>query len=131
MNFLRKQSAKLALWLLKRAKYAPPETKNLILTEAVKHLFNTISADDILKENPDGTIRFEDKVLTSSYRQDLREQAKLLSSLLLWKVLQKDIKYQLNKKMFEEARITEDVLWSKLLMWLNDCINTRIEKLKK
>ena len=123
--------AKLALWLLKQTKYAEPETKNLVLTEAVKHLFNTISADDILKENPDGTIRFEDKILPASYKKDLQEQANLLPNLLLWKVLQKDIKYQLNKKLFEEARITEDVLWNKLILWMNDCINTRIEKLKK
>lgn len=123
--------AKLALRLLKKCKYADKQTKNLILTEAIKHLFNTVSADDILKENLDGTIKFEDKILPSSYSQDLREQAKLLPNLLLWKVLQADIKYQLNKKMFEESLITEDVMWGKLLIYLNDIIKTRIEKLQK
>lgn len=130
MNFVKHNLARLALWSLKKAKYADEGTKNMILTEAVKHLFNTVSADDILKENPDGTIRFEDRVLTENYRKDLREQAKLLPELLLWKVLQADIKYQLNKKMFEEPLITQDVMWGKLLIFYNDVINTRIKKLK-
>lgn len=130
MNFIKHSLASLALWMLKQSKYADERTKNMILTEAVKHLFNTVSADDILKENPDGTIRFEDKILTENYRKDLREQAKLLPELLLWKVLQADIKYQLNKKMFEEPLITQDVMWGKLLVFYNDVIQTRIKKLK-
>jgi len=131
MNFLKHKLAQLALWAIKQSKYADEKTKNMILTEAVKHLFNTVSADDILKENPDGTIRFEDRTLSQTYRKDLREQAKLLPDLLLWKVLQADIKYQLNKKMYEESLITQDVMWGKLIMWYNDIIRTRIERLKK
>ena len=131
MNFLKHQLAKLALWALKQGKYADDKTKNMILTEAVKHLFNTISADDILKENPDGTINFKGRMLTPNYRKDLREQAKLLPDLMLWKVLQADIKYQLNKKMFDEPLITQDVMWGKLLLYYNDVIKTRIDKLKK
>ena len=130
-NFLKHLSARFALWLLNNVKYTDLKTRNMVLTEAVKHLFNTVSADDILKENPDGTIKFENKTFTPNYRQDLREQAKLLPDLFLWKVLRADIKYQLNKKMFQESLITEDVMWGKLLLWLWDCIETRIDKLKK
>ncbi len=121
--------AKLALFILKHIK--DESAKNAVLTEAVKHLFCTISADDILKENSDGTLKFEDKLLDFSYRKDLREQAKLLPNLLLWRVIQKDIQYQLRKKMFEEATITGDMVWGKLLIWLNDVIKTRIERLQK
>lgn len=126
-----KYLAKLALWMLKSAKYSDETTKNMVLTEAVKHLFNAISAEDILKENPDGTLNFEDKTLPVSYRKDLREQANLLPNLMLWKVLMKDIQYQLNKKMYLESQITQDMLWGKLITWLWDVLNTRIRSLQK
>ena len=72
---------KLALRIIK--KYANEETRREILTEAVEHLFYTISADDILKVNPDGTLQFEGKTLDASYRKDLREQVALLENLLI------------------------------------------------
>ena len=88
---MRKLFVYLALWMLKNAKYADEEIKNKVLTEAVCHLFNTISAEDILKFNDDGSIRFEDKIFPSTYKKELREQAELLPKLLLWKIIQKKI----------------------------------------
>lgn len=103
--------------------------KHIVLTEAVKDLFNTISADDILRFEKDGSIKFEDKTLPSVYKKDLQEQAKLLPNLMLWRIIKKDIQYQLNKKMFQESKITEDLLWGKLILWLYDCMETRIKQL--
>ena len=131
MGIFRRFAVAAALWLLRKGKYADEATKNKVLSEAVKHLLNAVGPEDILKENPDGTIQFEGKLLMPNYRKDLREQAKLLPSLLLWRVLQADIKYRLNKKMFTESLITADVMWGKLLLWMNDVITTRLEQLKK
>jgi len=120
---------KLALWIIKHC--SNEETRIMVLNEAVKHLFYTVSLDDILKVNPDGTIQFEGKTMDSSYRKELREQANLLENLLLWKVINKDITYQLQKKMFNEAVINNDVVWGKLLTFLWDIIKQRISQLKK
>lgn len=120
---------KLALFLLKRVKNE--KTRDYVLKEAVKHLFCAVSAEDILKENPDGTLEFEGKTLPESYKKDLQEQANLLTSLLLWKVLQKDIEYQLRKKMFEETIINGDMVWGRLVVWMWDVIKTRLERLKR
>ena len=119
---------KLALFLLKRIKNE--KTRQFLLKEAVKHHFCAVSSEDILKENPDGTIQFEGKTLDATYKRDLQEQANLLTNLLLWKVLQKDIEYQIRKKMFEETVIKEDMVWGRLIVWLWDVIDTRISKLK-
>lgn len=119
----------LALLLLKLLK--SENARHFVLTEAVKHLFNTVSAEDLLKFNIDGTIQFEDKVLPASYKKDLQEQAKLLPSLFLWKVLKKDIQYQLRKKMFEQTSVSQDLLWGKLITFYDDIIRTRIETLGK
>src|SRR3990167_10583821 len=119
MSFLQEQKLKLALWLLKSE---DEKVKRAILAEAVVHLFNAISEEDILKENPDGTVQYDGKTLPANYLKDLKEQAKLLPDLLLWKVLKKDVQYQLRRKMFEEARIDLDVVWGQLLTFLWDVI---------
>lgn len=123
---MRKLLVKLALYILKNSE----KERDIILTEAVKKLFCTVSADEILKENPDGTIQFEGKTLDASYKKNLQEQANLLTNMLLWKVLKKDVEYQLRKKMFEETVLNGDMVWGKLLTFLWDIINTRITRLK-
>lgn len=115
---------KIALWILK--KY-----KRQVLQEAVKELYCGVTSDDILKENPDGTIRFEDKILTPDYKKNLREQAEIFDKLMLWKVLKKDVEYQLRKKMFEEAKCDLDVVWGQLATFLWDVIEDRLRKLRK
>ena len=97
---MRRFSSQLALWLIRRA---DEKTKREILKEAVKDLFCAISADDILKENPDGTMNFEGKLIDASFRKELRGQAETLERMFLWKILRKDIEYALRRKMFEEA----------------------------
>jgi hypothetical protein len=119
---------KITLWILKKA---DDKIRLEILTEVTKDLFYTISADDILKVNPDGTMQFEGKTLDVSYRKDLRAQAELLENMLLWKVLKRDVEYQLWKKTFYETSIQNDVVWGKLLTFLWDILKTRINQLKK
>ena len=118
--------AKIALFLLKHDK----KNRDIVLTEAVKHLFCAISADDILKRNKDGFMEFEGKVLSEGQVKSLKEQADILTNLLIWKVLKKDVAYQLRKKMFEEAVIQGDMTWGRLMTFLWDILETRIEKLK-
>jgi hypothetical protein len=128
---MRKFLVKLALYVIKSQKYTDEETRKLILGEAVAHLFNTVTADDVLKENPDGSFKFEDKTLPNIYRKDLKEQAKLIPNLLLWKVIQKDIQYQINKKMYQECKITTDMLWGQMILYYNELINERIKRMSK
>ncbi len=104
--------------------------KHEILTEAVKHLFNTIGPEDILKKDGKGQWIFEGRVLHKTEVEDLQVQALALLHSKLWKVLQADIKFQLNRKMFLESNITMDVMWGKLLMFLNNIIETRITNMK-
>jgi len=125
---MKRLVAKTALWLLK---WVDEGTKREILTEVVKDKFCIVGADEILKENPDGTMNFEGKLFDSSYRKNLREQAIMLDSLLLWKVLKKDINYQIVRKMYMEANTDLDNVWWKLLTYLQEVMQTRINQLKK
>ena len=53
------------------------EDKHQILTEAVRDLFNTISAEDILRENNKGEWRYQDKLLTDAQRTQLIAEAQI------------------------------------------------------
>jgi len=125
---MKNSLAKLALWCLLKA---DENTKKIILQEAIKKLFCTIDADDVLKENLDGTINFDGKILDSSFRKELRTQAETIDKMFLWKILRKDIEYQLRRKMFEEARVDGDMVWGQLTTWLYDVMKTRIDRFRK
>ena len=129
MKFLQEKIIDLAVYILKRVK--DKNRKHELLTEVVKHLYNTIGPDDILKINKDHTWRVGNKVLTSSEIKQLKDEVVILRSLKLWKVLMLDVKYQINKKMFEEANDETGMVWGKLMTWYDDIIRTRCERIKK
>lgn len=104
--------------------------KNALITEAVKKTFNIISADDILKMDERGQWYFTGKPLTPADILSLKEEARILRGMKLWRILRIDIQYQLNKKMFEESRLMQDLISAKLLSYLDSIIRTRLQSLK-
>ena len=106
------------------------DLKREILTLAVKKLYNAISADDILRQQLDGTWLFQGKPLMGVEVAQLKEEANYLLGMRLWRVIKLDIRYQLGKKMWEEANCLDDILWGKLLTYLDDIIRTRLQKMK-
>ena len=109
---------------------ADADHKARILADAVKKLYNAVGADDILRQEKDGSWIFQGKPLTGIEVSQLREEAAFMLSMRLWRVIKWDIRYQLGKKMFEEARVKEDIVWGQLLTYLDDIIRTRLQKMK-
>lgn len=105
-------------------------TKDEVLTEAVKHLYNTIGAEDILKEEG-GQWTFTGKPVEDAMRKLLISEAQVFIKSRLWKVIQLDVKYQANKKMFEEAVSQMDMVMGKSWVYVLDCMKTRLESLNK
>ena len=105
--------------------------KYRILSLAVKNLFNTISSEDILKENEYGQWRFQDKLLQDEEKKLLIEETKQFLNTRLWKVLQKDVEYQANKKMFILAENEIQVAAGKLFLYALDAFRTRLASIQK
>lgn len=105
-------------------------TKEDVLSEVVKDLYNTISADDILKEE-NGQWTFKGKVLQEQEKKLLIAEAQIFLKTRLWKVLQADIKYRSNLRMFEHSKTEVDLLAGKLWLYTLDCFKTRLESLDK
>jgi len=107
------------------------KTKYRILSLAVKKLYNTISEDDILKENEYKQWTIAGKPINQGEKNLLIAEAKQFLNTKLWKVLQKDIQYQANRKMFILGKSEIDMIAGKLFLYTLDCIKTRLESFKK
>lgn len=105
------------------------EEKYTILTLAVKKLFNTIGPDDILKQTKRGEWMYRGKLLSESDKNLLMAEAMQLSEMKLWGVLQDDVKWQANRKMFILGKTSEDLTAGKLWQYTLDALNTRIKSL--
>ena len=103
--------------------------RHSILTLAVKRLFNTISSDDILKPGPSGAWLYEGKELSKGQRDMLIAEAHQLQSMLLWKVLKKDVFHLANKKMFLSAENEMHIITAKFWLYTFDTLATRIKSI--
>jgi len=106
------------------------EDKHKILTLAVKKLYNTISKDDILTDK-NGTWYFKEKPVNDDIRRLLIAEADNFRNSKLWSILQNDIKYQSNKKMYVDSQSVDDLIAGKLWLLTLDTFKTRLNSLQK
>lgn len=102
-----------------------------ILTEAVRKLFNTMGPEDILHTNPDGDWVAGKKTLNVAEQDLLAAEATQFLGSRLWDTLQKDIKYQANKRMFVSGSGKDDLVAGKLWLFTLDAFKTRLRSLSK
>lgn len=105
------------------------DRKALILAEAVKRLYNAIGPEDILRQVEGGQWTYKGKPITGTELTHLKREAATLREMSIWKVIRTDIRYQLGKKMFEEARVKDDLVWGQLLVFLDDIIRARLKSM--
>lgn len=106
-----------------------PKEKRRILTLAVKRLFNTISADDILQDGGGGQWIVAGRPISSGERDRLVAEAERFGDSKLWEVLQLDLRYQANKKMFLQSQSDDDLTAGKLWAFTIDAIATRLKSM--
>lgn len=102
-----------------------------ILTELVRDLFNTIDEHDILREEIDGTWYVGDKQLQDAEKKLVISEAQMFLKGKVWNVLQRDVKYLANKRMYINSRTEMDLVAGKLLLYLLDIMKTRLQSLDK
>ncbi len=107
------------------------EDRDAVLNQTVAKLFNTIGSDDILQVNEIGQWVFEGKVMDKKMYELLIAEAKQLEGMRIWRVIQADLKYKANKAMFLDATDTIGLTAGKLWLFTIDCINTRLNSLKR
>lgn len=100
-----------------------------VLTMAVKRLFNTVGPDDILKIHNETQWTHAGRPLRLEEITLLRAEAEQFMRSRLYKILQDEVRYLANKKMFIDSREVIDIVAGKLLLYYVDIVNTRIKRM--
>ena len=102
--------------------------KDDVLREAFKELYLPLNPEDILRTEGD-TWLFMGKPLRVDQVEKLRLEAAQLREMKLWGIIKLDVRYHLQRKMFEEVKVKEDIVWGQLATFLWDIVKTRINQL--
>jgi len=98
----------------------------------LKHLFNTVIADDILVYNPnDKTFQVAGKTLPAGDKQDIISGARSIKNMYVWKMINKDMKYQANKLIYEKSKNVDDILFGKAMLYTLDVVDRKLENLSE
>ena len=104
--------------------------KTKIANYILKHLFNTITANDILVYDlNDKTFQVADKVLPAGDKQDIISGARSIKNMYVWQMINKDMKYQSNKLIYEKSENTDDILFGKAILYSLDVIDKKLKNL--
>lgn len=106
-------------------------TKDDVLTEAVKDLYNTIGEDDILREGHRGKWYYRNKELTQAQTQLLTAEASNFIKTQTWQILKTDIQDLSNEKMFRKSRNWEDMVAGKIWLFTLDSFETRLKRMSE
>lgn len=104
------------------------EEKHKLLTKAVVKHFNTITEDDIFRK--DGVnYTYKGKPLMDAQVESLRNQAKSLLESELFKMLELELQYQANLKMYRDSKDIIDLISGKLILWTWKVIKSRLHNI--
>ena len=92
------------------------EDKHKKLTQEVADLFNTISADDVLFKEKDGRWYLGTQLLDAGLLRQYADEANIIKSTVLWKEMQKCIKYLTNRSMFLKSETIDDLIAGKIVL---------------
>jgi len=109
--------------------------KNLIQF-LVKDVFNTVSEDDLLRIERSSDPRKSDQwfhkgeVIPEAQVKILKAQAQTHKESLLWKILRDELLYQSYEKGFIKSKTEADIITGKLLKYLVDVIDSKLEAMR-
>ena len=105
------------------------QEKHRVLTQAVKRLFNAIDSDDILRVREDGQWMFEGRPLLREEVEAIKKSAQNFTESRMWKILESELKYQANLRMFSDSKTVEDMIAGKVLLYFIDIVKTRLKRM--
>ena len=95
----------------------------------VKHLYKTISVDDLLKADKQGRLYIGSKLLTKESSDRFREEAEKILKSPLWPLLRTEVEYHAVQKVLHKSESMEDVVSGKLMIYILDIISAKLKSL--
>lgn len=93
-----------------------------------KHLFNSLTEEDILKAGDRGSIIYKGRNLTKKEIQQITKDAREFKNSIIWKLLKEDATYQAQQRMFRKSENLNDIYAGKLMLHSIDIIDKTISK---
>lgn len=91
----------------------------------IRHLFNTVTADDILQQTVHG-MKFRGQLLSKEDAEAIKKGAAAFQDSIIWKVLLKEMQYAANQRMFEKSTSENDILFGKAMLYTIDILDRKI-----
>lgn len=106
--------------------------KKRLLNFLLKHLFNAITEDDVLKyHKKNGKFYLGKNEVGGNRIISFRSQAITIKESTVWELLLKDMKLIANKKMYESSTTIDDVVFGKAMLYTLDVLDKKIDSLSK
>lgn len=104
--------------------------REMLLTELVKKHFNTIGEEDIFRII-DGVSTFEGRELGSDETDLIIAEVKQIQKMTTWKILEKEIMYRANEKMYLNSTDTFHLTMGKSWQYVFDVMNSKLKSIIK
>jgi len=95
----------------------------------VGEVFNTITEEDILKIKAPGVWEHKSKLLSPGQVKALKSEAQLFKESGLWKILFAELQWLAYKRGYVESKTEADLIAGKLLTYLTNVINTKLNRM--
>ncbi len=105
-----------------------PQNRVLILNALLKHL-NALPIADLIQFDLNGTVKINGKDLSTEQVISLRESAVNIQKNWFYKVLKEQLAYEAIKIGIYSAQTTEQLVFSKAILWIQARENELITKL--
>lgn len=109
------------------------QTKEELINELIHNKLHVAVAEDIIRSNNTGKLWVGDDLLDESSVEALRQEVNFLRKTRIWRILNETIKFDAQRRMFEQSTCWEDVMFGKAVIYTLDLIDKifiSIEKTK-
>lgn len=103
--------------------------KIVFINYLTKKLLKTVSEDDILRITSKGFL-YKKRKLGSDEVATLKEEAKVLSDSILWKLMIKEVEFMAFITMTEKATKPDDIIFGKAVFYATHLMKKFLEGLK-
>jgi hypothetical protein len=103
--------------------------KRLLQNWCLKHLFNTVTIENVLSRNG-VIIMLDGEQVSVAEHNALVNEARYLAETQLYKVITGTLRHQAQRKMFEESKSWEDMIAGKMMLHSIGIIENIVKTLK-
>jgi len=96
----------------------------------VRNLFKGLTEEDILQTTKTNGIIYKGSVLDRESKELIASQAKIIDDMFLWQILNDEMTFRAQEKMFSESESFEGMLFGKVMLYIIETQRNRIKHLK-